>query len=300
MPLIFAPVLYTLGGIVLRATTAAMARRVAAAGGKKLAGKTAKKIINATKANIDKAVKAAKEAAKRTKVDKTNTPPKVDKVTTTNLKDVFKRASNNKTKKTKVTSEAKNTTKNPPPKTTTKQDPKGNAKPTVDKTTKNSNKRQKTVNTANKLNAPKQVQKPSNLPRNAVILASIGGGGFLLDKLSKLHVEKKRDETYKRAENLNKKPVVEPTFSNSFLNKIAAPKKSETKTEPKNVKTTFSSGFLNKIAAPKPKSNLSRFGKAFKNARKQGRYSFMFDGREITTRFKEETVAEHKKKFGKK
>jgi hypothetical protein len=67
------------------------------------------------------------------------------------------------------------------------------------------------------------------------------------------------------------------------------------RTVPKDVEA-----ILSKIAAPKPKSNISKFGRAFKNARKQKRYSFNFNGKEITTRFKEETVAEHKKKFGKK
>jgi hypothetical protein len=62
---VFVPVIYALGGIALRAGTAAIARRLAAAGAKKLAGKTAKKVVNATKANIDKAVKAAKDAPKK-------------------------------------------------------------------------------------------------------------------------------------------------------------------------------------------------------------------------------------------
>ena len=62
---VFVPVIYALGGMALRATTAAIARRVAAAGGRKIAGKTTKKIVNATRANIDKAVKVAKDAPKR-------------------------------------------------------------------------------------------------------------------------------------------------------------------------------------------------------------------------------------------
>ena len=48
------------------------------------------------------------------------------------------------------------------------------------------------------------------------------------------------------------------------------------------------------------KKTLSAFGSAFANARKAKRYSFKFKGKEYTTRFKEETVAEHKKKFLKK
>jgi hypothetical protein len=74
---VFVPVIYALGGIALRAGTAAIARRLAAAGAKKLAGKTAKKVVNATKANIDKAVKAAKKNQKN--ADTLNTFSKVSK-----------------------------------------------------------------------------------------------------------------------------------------------------------------------------------------------------------------------------
>ena len=48
------------------------------------------------------------------------------------------------------------------------------------------------------------------------------------------------------------------------------------------------------------KKQLSVFGKAFKAARAAKKYSFKFKGKEITTRYKEESVAEHKKKFPKK
>ena len=60
MAIMFAPVIYVLGGVALRATTAAIARRLAAAGAKKIAEKTAKNVVNATKNNISKAVKLAK------------------------------------------------------------------------------------------------------------------------------------------------------------------------------------------------------------------------------------------------
>lgn len=48
------------------------------------------------------------------------------------------------------------------------------------------------------------------------------------------------------------------------------------------------------------KKALSDFEKAFKAARKKKQYSFPFKDKEYTTRYKEETVAEHKKKFFKK
>jgi len=50
----------------------------------------------------------------------------------------------------------------------------------------------------------------------------------------------------------------------------------------------------------KAKKQLSAFGKAFKAARAAKKYSFPYQGKEITTRYKEETVAEHRKKFPKK
>ena len=50
----------------------------------------------------------------------------------------------------------------------------------------------------------------------------------------------------------------------------------------------------------KAKKELSAFGKKFKSERAKGAYSFSFKGKEYTTRYKEESVAEHKKKFLKK
>ena len=247
------PVFYLIGSVLVRATAKKVIQELAKRGAKRIAASQAAKMKESPiNVTIKNLDKIVKPKIVKPKIEK----PAIEK----------------------------------PKKATTKQDPKGNAKPTVDKT--RTNKRRKTVNntTANKLNAPKPVKKPSNLPRNAVIVAGIGGAGFLLDKLSKLEVEKNKDKIYKRAKNLNKKPVV----SDRVAVKTGT-KKAKFKDIPKDTEA-----ILSKIAEPKPKSNLSRFGKAFKNARKQGRYSFMFDGREITTRLKEETVAEHKKKFGKK
>ena len=44
---------------------------------------------------------------------------------------------------------------------------------------------------------------------------------------------------------------------------------------------------------------IEAFGKAFKKARADKEYSFTFKDKKYTTRYKEETVAEHKKKFKK-
>jgi len=62
---------------------------------------------------------------------------------------------------------------------------------------------------------------------------------------------------------------------------------------------------LERVVKPKArpatvKKELSAFGKAFKKARASKKYSFTFNDKEYTTRYKEETVAEHKKKFQKK
>jgi hypothetical protein len=62
---------------------------------------------------------------------------------------------------------------------------------------------------------------------------------------------------------------------------------------------------LKKVVRPKAKpavvkKQLSAFGSAFKKARADKEYSFTFKDKKYTTRYKEETVAEHKKKFQKK
>jgi hypothetical protein len=73
----------------------------------------------------------------------------------------------------------------------------------------------------------------------------------------------------------------------------------EKKYLPKDVNKLKSS--LRPKARPETKKKaLSAFGSAFSNARKAKKYSFKFKGKEYTTRLKEETVAEHKKKFLKK
>ena len=73
----------------------------------------------------------------------------------------------------------------------------------------------------------------------------------------------------------------------------------------KNVDTAPPINTLEKVIKPKArpatvKRELSAFGKAFKKARADREYSFTFKDKKYTTRYKEETVAEHKKKFQKK
>ncbi len=72
----------------------------------------------------------------------------------------------------------------------------------------------------------------------------------------------------------------------------------------KNVDTAPPINTLQKVIKPKAKpatvkKQLSAFGSAFKKARASKKYSFTFKDKEYTTRYKEETVAEHKKKFKK-
>ena len=71
-----------------------------------------------------------------------------------------------------------------------------------------------------------------------------------------------------------------------------------------NVDKAPPKAILEKVIKPKAKpatvkKELSAFGSAFKKARASKKYSFTFKDKEYTTRYKEETVAEHKKKFKK-
>ena len=71
-----------------------------------------------------------------------------------------------------------------------------------------------------------------------------------------------------------------------------------------NVDKAPPKAILEKVIKPKAKpatvkKELSAFGKAFKKARADKEYSFTFKDKKYTTRYKEETVAEHKKKFKK-
>ena len=73
----------------------------------------------------------------------------------------------------------------------------------------------------------------------------------------------------------------------------------------RNVDTAPPINTLQKVIKPKTKpatvkKQLSAFGSAFKKARADKEYSFTFKDKKYTTRYKEETVAEHKKKFQKK
>lgn len=295
---VFIPVIYMLGGMALRATTATMAKRLIAAKAKKLAGKTTKKVVEATKANIDKAKKAAEKVKPLPKSEKSllsignknykSPKPRIEITVKKGPKPVDKPKADKpvSTSKTKVkpTTKPKTTT---PKKATTTQKTTGPNKPTVNKTTT----KPKTSKPTTQPKSTKPVKKPSTLARNTVIVTGLGGAGYILDKIVNKDKPIKVDKTIDRP-----KREYTPITPKGPPQRTATTKKVKSKPDiPKDTEA-----MLSKIAAPKPKSNLSKFGRAFKNARKQGRYSFNYNGREVTTRFKEETVAEHKKKFGKK
>jgi hypothetical protein len=70
----------------------------------------------------------------------------------------------------------------------------------------------------------------------------------------------------------------------------------KTITRPK--KTGKPGGAIPRTAPASGPANNESFGKAFKRNRKAGNATFTWKDKEYTTRFKEETIAQHKKKFG--
>lgn len=91
----------------------------------------------------------------------------------------------------------------------------------------------------------------------------------------------------------SKKPLPKTTKKTSDANKKAAEtrKDAPTKTAPKK------SPRPKKRPAAGPVTNES-FGKAFARNRKSGNATFNWKDKKYTTRYKEETIADHKKKFG--
>jgi len=334
----FIPVLYVLGGMAVRAMTATVAKKLAQAGAKKateaIAKKNTKNFFNLEKIKDLSTDKALSEFLKRAAILKPKPTNKYTEIVKKALKpnpvSPLKKGPMTGGVKPKPTSTTtKPTVKDKPTiSLTVKPSPKSTAKPKVDKTVNKPTTKPKSATAKPKVKTPKKVtttqkttgankptvnttttkpktpkpkpkpksttktvKKPSNTPRNAIIVAGIGGAGYFLDKLVNKDKPVKVDKTTDR-------PKRESTPITSEGPPQRQPKKDD---KLKNLRTTpkDEDAILSKIAAPKPKSNISKFGRAFKNARKQRRYSFNFNGKEITTRFKEETVAEHKKKFGK-
>ena len=92
---------------------------------------------------------------------------------------------------------------------------------------------------------------------------------------------------------LKKPPLKKTTTKQSDANKKAAETKKDapTKTAPKK------SPRPQKRPAAGPATNES-FGKAFARNRKAGKATFKWKNKKYTTRYKEESIAQHKKKFG--
>ena len=296
MPVMFAPVLYVLGGMAVRAMTATVAKKLAQAGAKKvteaIAKKNTKNFFNLEKIKDLSTDKALSEFLKRAEIFKPKPKPTISLKVKPSPKPVAKPKVNKTIKKT--TTKPKSTTTKPtittPKKVTTTQKTTSPSKPTVNTTTTKPTT-PKPKPKPNPKSTTKTVKKPSNAPKNAIIVAGIGGAGYFLDKLVNKDKPVKVDKTTDR-----------PKRESTPITSKGPPQRQSKKDDKlKNLRTTpkDEDAILSKIAAPKPKSNISKFGRAFKNARKQRRYSFNFNGKEITTRFKEETVAEHKKKFGK-
>ena len=71
----------------------------------------------------------------------------------------------------------------------------------------------------------------------------------------------------------------------------------KTVTKPKKTKPPLKKAPPRTAPAKGPVTNES-FGKAFRRNRNSGNATFMWRGKKYTTRYKEETIAQHKKKFG--
>lgn len=104
---------------------------------------------------------------------------------------------------------------------------------------------------------------------------------------------KKAAETKKNAPVVNKPPLETTTKKQGDANKKAAEakKNAPTQTAPKK------SLRPKQRPAAGPVTDES-FGKAFARNRKSGNGTFTWKDKKYTTRYKEETIAEHKKKFG--
>jgi len=95
-----------------------------------------------------------------------------------------------------------------------------------------------------------------------------------------------------------------PEIDKSTVKPRNTPKtKTDRKFVPKTTPKTKKTGPALKKAPPRtapakgPVTNES-FGKAFRRNRNAGKPTFMWQGKKYTTRLKEETIAQHKKKFG--
>ena len=276
---------YILGGVIVRATSQAIAKRLVAAGFRKASkgvASSAANIIPATNSNIISLITRGIKGARTSTSGKiTRTPASAKPKSAKEVREALKRNAE------KVSSK------------------KFGEKKLSD---------YGTVGSASK-SAPKA--KPASAPLSFSSAAKI--------PKSETPPEKRAREEAARLPSVKEKPVAKPGEAKQSkvssgpikgktvqeIEKIAkealrdvdredaALLKMEAKYLPSSVKKLKSS--LRPRARPATvKKALSDFEKAFKAARKKKQYSFPFKDKEYTTRYREETVAEHKKKFLKK
>jgi predicted nuclease with RNAse H fold len=279
---------YILGGVIVRATSQAIAKRLVAAGFRKASqgvASSAANITPATNSNIIALITRGIKGARTSTSGKiTKTPPSAKPKSAKEVREALKRNAE------KVSSK------------------KFGEKKLSDYGTVGS--------------APKSVPKakPASVPVSFSSAAKI--------PKSETPPEKRAREEAARLPSVKEKPVAKPgeAKQDNLIKNIAekalkevdqedakrrkqeeaqlrreekALLKMEAKYLPSSVNKLKSS--LRPRARPATvKKALSDFEQAFKTARKKKQYSFSFKDKEYTTRYKEETVAEHKKKFSKK
>ena len=290
-----APLLFILGGVIVRASTPAIAKRLTAAGFRKASSSVAKSkanITTATNSNIISLITRGLKGARTTTKGKITKPTtRVKPKTAQEVRDALKRnaekVSGKEFGKRKLSefgpvgSQPKPTLPKPKP----KPKPKVKPKPKSSKTT--------VLSTAALLAAtPKKIGfgEMTKAEQEEVKKANAENAKFK-EKVGKL-----KDKKGKTAEEIRE--IAEKALKSVDVEDAALLKR-EQKYVPKDIDKLMSS--LRPRARPETqKKTLSAFGSAFSNARKAKKYSFKFKGKEYTTRLKKETVAEHKKKFLKK
>ena len=303
-----APVVLMLAGVIVRATTKKALQRLMNAGFQKASSGVAKSkanIINATDDNIISLITRAKARSKtRGKVTTAKPKPK----TQAEVKEALKRNENKVSSKKFGDKKLSDLGRVGPKPATTKLSPGSSSRTVITKKPKPS--------------AAKPIPKPKS-KTSAVLSTAIGIGltpSKTADGTVKTRAKDRKDFEKKEVKKANQdsKIVGEQIANkadsvtkivNSVIEKKTAPpanvvrlvvqevsKKDKYKTET----TPAEKEALRKMEAAAVKKQLSTFGKAFKSARAAKKYSFKYKGKEITTRYKEESVAEHKKKFPKK
>lgn len=275
-----APVIYILGGVIVRAATPAISKRLVAAGFRKaspsIVGSKAN-ITTATNSNIISLItRAIKGARTSTSGRITRTPPNAKPKSAREVREALKRnaekVSSRSFGKKKLSDYG---TVGSAPKAKPASSPLSFSR-SVSKT---AIPMSITPPEREAAKAPSVKEKPVAKPGEA-IQSKVSSGpikGKTVQEIKKI-AEKALDDVDREDAALLK---MEAKYLPSSINKLKSSLRPRAR--PATVKKT-----------------LSAFEKAFKAARKAKKYSFPFRGKEYTTRYKEETVAEHKKKFPKK